>query len=43
MAFEADEDWVAVGHVEYLLDRMSSASVLGDDRITAFQVSTAFH
>lgn len=23
-AFEAEEDWVAVGHVEYLLDRMAS-------------------
>lgn len=28
-AFELDEDWVAVGHVAYLIDRLS-----GDDEIS---------
>lgn len=28
--FEAQEDWVSVGHVEYLLDRLNEHETLAD-------------
>jgi hypothetical protein len=42
-AFEREEDWVAVGHVVYLLERLSDLDESSDRRILGKAVSWSIH
>lgn len=40
--FEAEQDWVAVGHVDYLIDRFAAVGL--DDRLAiSALISTSLH
>lgn len=41
--FEGEQDWVAVGHVEYLIDRFAAAVGLDDRRILMSLISRSLH
>lgn len=43
IALERDQDWVAVGHVSYLLDKFIRPSETVGPRVTSAQISTALH
>lgn len=42
-AFEIEEDWVAVGHVAYLLERLCEQGEARDGRKSYAPVSLALH
>lgn len=41
--FEGEQDWVAVGHVEYLIDRLAAAAGLEDRRILMCLINGTVH
>jgi hypothetical protein len=41
--FETEEDWVSVGHVEYLLDRLAELKESADWSGTLIPVSRTVH
>lgn len=42
-AFERDEDWVAVGHVAYLIDRLTPSCEKGEPHVGTGSLSVTLH